>query len=311
VGAGAPERCIVSGTGLRVVHALGETVDVLWGDLPLVTYAYGVPMPDYESPKPYLHPVRTLAGEVVTAYRPHDHAWHKGIQMTAPNVSGENFWGGATYVPGSWYVDLPNNGRMQHLGWEAVECDGETARLVERLEWRTAAGERWIDERRVVEVGRVAADSGSYVVSFAFGLRNVAGRELVFSSPAIEGRPEAGYGGLFWRGPRSFLEGRIITPEHEGAEAMGTRSPWLAYTGKHDESDRASTLVFVDHESNPRYPTEWFVRNDPIACVSFAFAFSETLALRREEDLALRYEIVIANGELDRREAERLATTRG
>jgi Methane oxygenase PmoA len=67
----------------------------------------------------------------------------------------------------------------------------------------------------------------------------------------------------------------------------------------------------VDHESNPGYPSEWFVRNDPIACVSFAFAFSETLALRTDEELALRYEIVVANGELDRSEAERLATGRG
>jgi hypothetical protein len=294
---------------LRVVHALGETVDVLWGDAPLVTYAYGVPMPDYESPKPYLHPVRTLAGEVVTAYRPHDHVWHKGIQMTAPNVSGENFWGGATYVPGEWYVDLPNNGRMQHIAWDAMECDGATARLAERLEWRTAAGEHWIDERRVVELGRVDVDAGSYVVTFSFELRNVSGRELSFSSPAIEGRPGAGYGGLFWRGPRSFVEGRILTADHEGPEAMGERSPWLAFTGRHDESERASTLVFVDHESNPRYPTEWFVRNDPIACASFAFAFSQTLELADGRELALRYAIVVAGGEINRAAAERLATS--
>jgi methane monooxygenase PmoA-like len=292
------------------VHALGETIDVLWGDTRLVTYAYGLPMPAYESPKPYLHPVRTLAGDVVTAYRPHDHVWHKGIQMTAPNLSGQNFWGGATYVHGSDYIDLPNNGRMEHMGWEAVESDGRSARLAERLEWRTEAGEHWIDERRVVEIGRVDSHSGSYALEFSFQLHNVAGRELVFASPATEGRPDAGYGGLFWRGPRSFLEGPIVTAEREGPEAMGKRSPWLAFTGRHDENDRESTLIFVDHESNLRYPNQWFVRNDPIACVSFAFAFSETLPLPAGEELRLRYAIVIANGALDRADIERLAASR-
>ncbi|MFI6290470.1 DUF6807 family protein [Nonomuraea sp. NPDC050790] len=33
---------------------------------------------------------RTLDGDVVTGYRPHDHRWHKGLQMTAspPAPSG-------------------------------------------------------------------------------------------------------------------------------------------------------------------------------------------------------------------------------
>ena len=30
----------------------------------------------------------------MTGYRPHDHRWHKGLQMTWTHVSGENFWGG-------------------------------------------------------------------------------------------------------------------------------------------------------------------------------------------------------------------------
>jgi hypothetical protein len=27
----------------------------------------------FEAPKPYLHPLRSLAGDTVTNYRPHDH----------------------------------------------------------------------------------------------------------------------------------------------------------------------------------------------------------------------------------------------
>jgi hypothetical protein len=73
------------------------------GDVELFRYVCRPVTAPFEGPKPYLHPVRTLAGDVVTAYRPHDHRWHKGIQMTATDVSGQNFWGGVTYVRG---IDL-------------------------------------------------------------------------------------------------------------------------------------------------------------------------------------------------------------
>ena len=294
---------------LRLVGAGDERVEAFWGSLPLFTYVYRVAAPRSESPKPYLHPVRTLSGDVVTAFRPEDHVWHKGVQMTAPNLSGQNFWGGGTYVHGSGYVDLPNNGTMEHVEWEAVETDGTAARMVERLTWRTAAGEAWIDERRTIEVPRVDAAAGVYQLSFAFQLRNVASQDLVFASPAIEGRPDAGYGGLFWRGPDSFVGGRTIAGGGlEGADVMGSRAEWLAFTGLHDGGG-ASTLIFVDGRTNPRYPTEWFVRTSPIACVSPAFAFSERLTLPAAGELTLRHALVVVAGDVGRAEVERLVAT--
>src|SRR5215218_512999 len=64
---------------LKITHALGSHVDVAWGDVTLFRYVHHPDVPQLESPKPYLHPVRTLAGDLVTAYRPHYHVWHKGI----------------------------------------------------------------------------------------------------------------------------------------------------------------------------------------------------------------------------------------
>ena len=52
---------------------------------------------DSKGPKPFLHPVRALDGAPLTAFRPWDHRWHKGLQMTWTHVSGQNFWGGNTY----------------------------------------------------------------------------------------------------------------------------------------------------------------------------------------------------------------------
>jgi len=291
---------------LLLVDSRDECVEAFWGRLPLFTYVYRVTAPRSESPKPYLHPIRTLSGNVVTAFRPEDHVWHKGVQMTAPNLSGQNFWGGGTYVHGSGYVDLPNNGTMEHVEWEAVETDGTAARLVERITWRTAAGDAWIDERRTIEVPRVDGPAGAYQLSFTSQLRNVASHDLVFASPAIEGRPDAGYGGLFWRGPDSFVDGRAMAAGGlEGAEVMGSRAQWLSFTGHH-EGGGVSTLIFIDDRKNPRHPTEWFVRTSPIACVSPAFAFSDRLTLSPADEVTFRHALVLVAGDLGRGDVERL-----
>ena len=88
-----------------------------------------------ESPRPYLSPIRTCGGELVSLFRPHDHVWHKGIAWSLPVVGDENFWGGPTFVSGQGYVQLPNNGtqRAPRRSSEPVGCRGPApARIVER-----------------------------------------------------------------------------------------------------------------------------------------------------------------------------------
>src|SRR5687768_1681793 len=64
------------------------------------------------SPRPYLHPVRTRTGVVVSAHHPADHDWHNGVGMAIPDVNGTHFWGGGTYVHGQGYVLVDNHGAI-------------------------------------------------------------------------------------------------------------------------------------------------------------------------------------------------------
>ncbi len=74
-------------------------------------YVYEDLTDQLESPRPHLNPLRSLDGDVVSIYRPHDHLWHRGISVALPNVGEHNFWGGVTYTREQGYVQLPNNGR--------------------------------------------------------------------------------------------------------------------------------------------------------------------------------------------------------
>jgi len=290
---------------ITTTHELGRHIEVRHGDLVLFRYVYATESAQVESPRPCFHPLRTLAGDTVTIFRPHDHRWHHGLSMTWANLSDENFWGGPTYVDGRGYVQLDNNGRMDHEAWECVDPAGGRPRLVERLAWITQAGDRWLEERRTIELGAVDAGGGHWALRLGFQLRNVSGRRLALGSPTTAGRPLAGYGGLFWRGPRSFLGGTIqAAGGGEGEGVMGTAAAWLAFTGRHDGCDRASTVVFVDHPENPRHPTRWFVRSEPYACVSCALTFDEVYALAPGDDLTLRYLVIVGTGAWSR---ERIA----
>lgn len=42
--------------------------------------------------KPYFHPVTNPAGDVLTALRPADHPWHRGIWWSWKFINGLNYW---------------------------------------------------------------------------------------------------------------------------------------------------------------------------------------------------------------------------
>jgi hypothetical protein len=271
----------------------GASVLGCWDGAELFRYVYRPDDPPLESPRPYFYPVRTLSGVLVTENRPEDHLWHKGISWSLANVDAENFWGGPTYRRDDGYIQLDNNGTMRHDGFDVVEADGRRASLAERLTWVTAAGEALFAEVRLVTAA-VLAGEAAWSLGFQTTMRNIGGQTVAIGSPTTEGRENAGYGGLFWRGPAALAGGRVLTAEGAGGdEVMGRRGPWLAF------ATPAATLIFRDSPGNAGFPCQWFVRATPYACVSPAPFFSAEVPVAAGEELTLRYQIVVADGELD------------
>lgn len=302
----------MAGHSARLVHVVGDYVEFEFAGVALFRYVYVPRVDAWETPKPYFHPVRTLTGEVVTNFRPHDHVWHHGLTMTVCDINGENFWGGKTYDRDTGrYVLLDNNGRQAHDAWLGLELEGDLAVLTERVRWLTHTGRCLISEERRVRVLAINAAEGFWTLQLEMRLVNVSGEPLVLGSPTAQGRPGAGYGSLFWRGPRSFEGGTILADgDLAGPEVMGKSAAWLAFTGRHDGTASASTLVFADDASNPCYPTQWFVRTRPYPGVSFAFVFDHQFTLAAGAELPLQYRITFAQGAWPRaRIAQHVQTT--
>lgn len=202
------------------------------GDVELLRYVIAPDTRVLESPKPYLDPIRTRAGRVVSLFRPWDHVWHKGIAWSLPVVDAENFWGGPTYVHGEGYVQLPNNGTQAVIGTAEVSVRDGVVSIGHNVRWSTESGVHLFDERRRI-TAQVLDESG-WAFTFEVAMTNVHRASVRFGSPTTKGRENAGYGGLFWRGPRSFTDGTLLTAvgSGSGAEMRGQRHEWVGFLGR-------------------------------------------------------------------------------
>jgi len=263
------------------------------GDVELFRYVFVPDSPQRESPKPYLDPIRTRAGHVVSLFRPWDHVWHKGIAWSLPVVDGENFWGGPTYVHGQGYVQLPNDGAQVHRG--VVEAGA--ARFVHDLEWIAEDGRPMFTERR--SLGARVLDETAWALTFETAMTNTTAAPIRFGSPTTKGRENAGYGGLFWRGPRSFTDGQLVTVDGTGTgtDVRGQRHEWMGFAGRHDVVDATSLIVMVDAADNPHHPPQWFARSEEFAALNPAPFFSEEVEVGAGQTVVFRYGVGVADAD--------------
>jgi len=271
------------------------TVTVLHcGGRPVAHYVYRPQLPARQSPRPYLHPVRTLGGTVVTELRPADHVHHLGVSVAVPDVSGGNFWGGRTFVRDRGPVELDNHGHQHHLGWLRHDADGFT----EEIAW-LRGDRRLLLERRTVTARE--ADGDHWALDVTVELTNAGDEELSIGSPATNGRPGAGYGGFFWRPPIGPRPPEVFTADAEGEEAVhGSVAPWLAM------ATDTWTLVFAGATDDTRRDP-WFVRAAEYPGVGSALAWDRRLPLPSGETVVRRVVTGVADGRLDRAAAARVA----
>ncbi|MGP4010404.1 PmoA family protein [Streptomyces sp. 4N124] len=245
------------------------------------------------SPRPYLHPVTTLAGTAVTELSPADHTHHLGVGVAVPDVEGHNFWGGRTYVRDRGPTELDNHGAQRHTAFQLRDPDG----FVEELRWVAAGGEL-LRERRTVAATELT--DAAWALDLTFSLTNVTSAPLSIGSPATNGRPGAAYGGFFWRARKESTAPDVFTIDREGEqEVHGTRAAWVALTGS------TWTLIFAGATEQTRRD-QWFVRATEYPGVGSSLAAEERLPIPPGETTVRRIVTVVADGRIGRLEAASL-----
>lgn len=251
-----------------------------------------------ETPKPYVHPMRTLQGHCLTDHEPADHPWHRGLWFTVKYVDGCNFWEEEHDPYGTQRVEKVSCGGTEETGlvelaieWRAGTRPDPFLREVRQVQTRV------LDERRYLLdwTSRLSTSSDVLLERTPYAVRAPRQRERWPGGPPFPAW--GGYGGLVIRtAPDLEIQGfRLADSQALREPPTGETAPWCALTGSCDGAP--VTLGFIDHPSNPRHPTPWYGGSNG-RLLNAAVLFHEPMAISADEPLTLRYRLVVADGHL-------------
>jgi len=273
-------------TGTRWSYQPRKHLALEWAGRELLTYQF---RPDAEG-KPFVHPLCTSQGVLLTAYRPWDHPWHRGLWFAWKYLNGVNFW--------EENAELEHAGRTVQIGSEQVTLEPEGARVSTTLGYVLASGDELVREWRELFISLPRA-SGDYTLEWTQSFEAQHGDVSVDRTPVAADTPWGGYAGLGWRAARSLGDFQLLDSEGRRDDLiLGQRAQWVALSGVSDGAPgRAAGMTLFDHPDNPRHPTSWhMVRQPGFGYVNASLVFHEPFTLKQGERLTLCYCALIHDG---------------
>jgi hypothetical protein len=218
------------------------TVDI--DNKPFTTFHYGT-----LSGKPYLAPLRSASGKIVTRRFPmelvagesHDHLHHTGLWFSYDDVNGVKFWENhPSYT----------KGRIGRIVVRSAEWD-KAGTLTAVMDWKDPDGKTLLVETRAM---KFYSDPKLRTIDFHIIL--TAAQEVTF------GDTKEGAFAIRLADNFTAKKGLIIT-NAEGLTGMksvwGKRSDWVDYSTDVD-GEKLGVAMFSNPQ-NPRHPTYWHARD--------------------------------------------------
>jgi hypothetical protein len=205
--------------------------------------------------KPYLHPLRTATGKIVTRSYPmetvageaKDHPHHRGLWMTHGLVNQVDFWANEQNQKGAGKA---GRGTIVTRRITALESGKKKGVIGANFEWQDPTGKGLLAERRIMTFYPHPTQR-----SIDFDITLTAMEDVVFGDTKE---------GTFAIRLATELEekhsGKMRSADgKEGEKAVwGKRSPWVDYAGT--LGGEKLGLAILDHPTNPRHPTYWHSR---------------------------------------------------
>ena len=240
----------------------GNQVDIRIGGKPFAIYVF-----DSKFPKPFLYPLRTAEGIILTRSFPMqkdvpgestDHPHHRALFFTHGDINGIDFWSEApetapVQVAGKTYQSseqLPH-GRTVFVKLQESKSGADAGSLRARFKLVGPDG-KTVAEGTQAYVIRGGATTRTIDCEFTiYALKNPVKlgdtKEGTFAIRVVKALEEAS--GM----KMTDSEGRT-----DEKEIWGKRATWVDYSGTVE--GREVGLAIFDHPSNPKHPTYWHAR---------------------------------------------------
>ena len=203
-------------------------------------------------PKPFLHPLRSADGRIVTRQFPmlqvegesRDHPHHRGLFIGYGDISGINFWENEKS-----YTSTNRGTMILHRAPRLVS--GKLNGLIEAaFEWRNPAGQAMLDEDRTMTF---YAESDRRTIDFDITL--TARRDLHF-----EDTKEGFFAIRIADSMKEERGGQMVSSAGLRTEKQvwGTKADWVDYSGQVD--GRPVGIAIFDDPANRNHPPRWHSR---------------------------------------------------
>jgi hypothetical protein len=266
------------------LYKAGQDLMLLSGPTPLWRFHIAT-----DHRKPFFHPIHTTSGIQLTCFEPWDHIWHRGLWFSWHTINGVNYWEESE--------DGGSDGITEFVGPEEVVFYKDSVTITVPFQYSSPERDVVLVEDREITIEAPDAQ-GDYRMDWL--LTFTAQEDLTFDRvPVTEKTPWGGYGGLSWRSARSMGGMSLLNSEGKTAEAtQHQRAKWVDLSGSSDGGrDLKGGMTFMDHPSNPRYPSFWKTfANDGFGYINPAFVMMEPFSLEAGESLNLFYRVFIHNG---------------
>jgi hypothetical protein len=286
---------------LLTAFSLNAQVKITRGTDRISVEIDGKPYTDFflsaDGNKPYVYPLRTASGIVVTRHYPmeqfdgetHDHPHHRGMFFAHGDVNGINFW--AT-EPDS---KAANKGSMVLRKVLDAKGGAKSGTIKAVFDGLDPDGKPMMTETRTLTFY-----SGSELRIIDFDIRIDALRQLKFGDTK-----EGTFGIRLATALSEDRNGRMVNAEGGQTQknVWGKRSPWVDYFGPVD--GKTVGVAIMDHPSNPRHPTYWHARAYGLFAANIFGVrdFTEdktqdgSLTIDAGKSVTFRYRIVIHPGD--------------
>ena len=240
---------------------------------------------DPQQPKTYFHPLATIDGRVLTAFRPPDHPWHRGLWWAWKAINGLNYW-----------EEDKKTGKSQgetELTGSTVTTNADfSARAVLTFSYHPPKTPSILTETLTLVISRPDV-SGNYRIDWT-SVFTATDKPLHFTRtpPSNKGGVAwGGYAGLSLRFPHGVKGWSFLTSENaKSAEAgVGKNARWA------DFSDATAGIAAFDHPDNLRHPSPWYLNKD-LPYFSPALLYNDTLDLAPNQTLTLKYRVLVHSG---------------
>jgi hypothetical protein len=297
-----------------------KQLDVTIDGQPFTSYVYWE-----DQKKPFLYPLRTSKGTVVTrGYPPDkdagertDHPHHISMWFNYGNINGVDFWNNSG-GPRSEQM-----GTIRHKAVNAIKNGKGLAQLGVTMDWVMPDGSKVMQQDETI-IFRAAKDvrvidriitltaqdkkvvfndskEGALGIRVARQLEEPSNETQVFGNTKVPAMDNAGVAGVYLSS-----EGKV---GEKGA--WGTRAKWMTLSGAVKGED--VVIAIFDHPKNPNYPTYWHARGyglfaaNPFGAKEFTKgATTLNYTLEPGQKATFRFRVLVNSGKLTKEQTEAL-----